>query len=44
MVFATKCLVEKAKKSTDNEIRKIASQMAYMENYDENSEDVKGMN
>jgi Ca2+-binding EF-hand superfamily protein len=34
MVFATKILLDKSKKSSDNEIRKIASQMECIENFD----------
>ena len=35
MVFATKLILDKTKKSTDNEIRKIASNMETIEKFDE---------
>ena len=37
MVFATKLILDKTKKSTDNEIRKIASNMETIEKFDENN-------
>jgi hypothetical protein len=43
MVFATKCAMDKTKKSTDNEIRKIALQMDSIEKFNgDNMEHLDG--